>query len=98
MRSLPLITALALTMAACSQEPPPPTPESQSNNAAASAPNGVGSQREVNGRSPNEGPAATTTTPPSATAEQQSRDANRTATSRSGADQQGITITSPDQR
>lgn len=100
MRRILLISAAALLATACSRQTTPgPTAESQSDNAAASAPNGIGSTREANGRTPD----ATTgqaqgqgqTTPPSATGAQQTQNDAQSATSRSSADQQGVTASPP---
>jgi hypothetical protein len=100
MQRVLLMTTLVLVTACSRQHAPAPTAESQSDNAAASAPNGVGSQRDVNGRpgagtgtaqnTPNE------TAPPSATAQDQTRNTGQSATSRSSADQQGLTASPPD--
>lgn len=98
MRLILVIAALTLTSACSRQTTPPPTPESQSDHAAASAPNGVGSQRATEGRSETTGAKAQPTTPPSATATQQSQNAGQSATSRSSADQQGVTASPPDPR
>lgn len=93
-----LLLAASLAIVACSRQTnPAPTPESQADNAAASAPNGVGSQRGVTAPATNTAPPQTgqATTPPSATAEQQARDTSQSATSRSSADQQGVTASPP---
>lgn len=102
MRRILLMTAAALLASACSrQTTPAPTPESQSDNAAASAPNGVGSTRDVNGQPPGSqtgaqaGATGAQTTPPSATGTQQTQNNAQSATSRSSADQQGVTASPP---
>ena len=102
MRRLLLITAAALLASACSRQTTPgPTAESQSDNAAASAPNGVGSTREANGRTPDaavgqgQGQGQGQTTPPSATGVQQTQNDAQSAISRSSADQQGVTASPP---
>lgn len=98
MRRILLMTAAALLASACSrQTTPAPTPESQSDNAAASAPNGVGSTRDANGQPPGAQAGATgaQTAPPSATGAQQTQNNAQSATSRSSADQQGVTASPP---
>jgi hypothetical protein len=97
MRRILLMTALLLATACSRQNDPAPTAESQSDNAVASAPNGVGSQRDGDAHQP--GTAQKTpngTAPPSATAQDQTRNTGQSATSRSSADQQGLTASPPD--
>jgi hypothetical protein len=92
-----LLTAALLLMTACSrQHDPAPTAESQSDNAAASAPSGVGSQRDGDGRPGTAQNTPNGTAPPSATAQDQTRNTRQSATSRSSADQQGVTASPPD--
>lgn len=100
MKRVLLITALALLAAACSRQTnPQPTPASQSDNAAASAPNGVGSQRQDAQRpdaaTGTTGATAPGSAPPSATGVEQAGDTTQSATSRSSADQQGVTASPP---
>lgn len=108
MRRILLMTALLLATACSRQNSPAPTAESQSDNAAASAPNGVGSQQGGDAQSgtaqntttdqsaPNDQNTTNETAPPSATAQQQTRNTGQSATSRSSADQQGLTASPPD--
>lgn len=97
MKRVLLITAATLLAAACSrQTTPQPTPESQSDRAAASAPSGVGSQRQDAPRSANATGATTQGgAPPSATGVEQAGNTTQSATSRSSADQQGVTASPP---
>jgi len=97
MKRVLLITAVALLATACSRQTnPQPTPASQSDNAAASAPNGVGSQRQDAQRSASAtGTTAQGGAPPSATGVEQAGNATQSATSRSSADQQGVTASPP---
>jgi hypothetical protein len=95
MKRVLLITAVALLATACSRQTnPQPTPASQSDNAAASAPNGVGSQQQDAQRSAT-GTTAQGGAPPSATGVEQAGNPTQSATSRSSADQQGVTASPP---
>jgi hypothetical protein len=68
MRHVLLMTVLALVTACSRQQSPAPSAESQSDNAAASAPNGVGSQRDGDERPGTAQNTSNATAPPSATA------------------------------
>jgi hypothetical protein len=96
MRHVLLMTVLAWVTACSRQQSPAPSAESQSDNAAASAPNGVGSQRDGDERPGTAQNTSNATAPPSATAEEQARNTDQSATSRSSADQQGLTASPPD--